>query len=116
VSEQEVIYEDSKDNFESAYGSSEIHYETCFLIPQEELHKTCRITHAYGKLLGKLPTTSELPRRKENHVERPNTDPDFYVDSVDNLIETALQEIPLPLSRVACFLIKPKEEFRGELS
>jgi hypothetical protein len=113
-SEQEVTYEDSKPNFGSASGSPEIHTETWFHIPQEELHETRRITRAYAKLLGKLPTTSELPRRKVTHVERPNTDPDFYVDSVDDLIETTLQEVPVPLSRVAHFLIEPEEEFEGE--
>jgi hypothetical protein len=61
------------------------------------------------KLLGKLPTASELPRRKETRVECPNTDPDFYVESVEDLIETALQEVPIPLRRVACFLIEPEE-------
>jgi hypothetical protein len=85
-SEQEVIYEDSKPNFGSVFGSPKIHTETWFLITREELHETRRITHAYTKLLGKLPTTSELPRRKKSHVESPNIDPYFYIKSVDDLI------------------------------
>jgi hypothetical protein len=90
-SEQEFIYEDSKDNFKSDFSSPEIHYDTWFRIPQEELHETCRITRADVKLLGKLPTSSELPRRKETCVQRPSTYPNFYIDFVDDLIETTLQ-------------------------
>jgi hypothetical protein len=60
-------------------------------------------------LLCKLPTTSELPRRKATRVERPNTDPDFYADYVDNLIKTASQEVPVPLNRVAHFFIELEE-------
>jgi hypothetical protein len=36
-SEQEVICEESKDNFESASSSPKIYYETWFHIPQEEI-------------------------------------------------------------------------------
>jgi len=89
-SEKEVIYEDLKDNFGSATGSPKIHYETQLHIPQEELHKTHKITRAYAKLLGKLPTASELLRRKSTCVECPNIDPNFYIDSIDNIIKTAL--------------------------
>jgi len=88
--EQEFIYEDSKDNFGSASSSSKMHYYTWFHIPQEELYETRRITRAYTKLLGKLLTSYELPRRKETRVEHPNTDLDFYVKSIDDLIETTL--------------------------
>jgi hypothetical protein len=41
-------------------------------------------------------------------------DLDFFVDSVDNLIETVLQEVPIPLRKDGCFLIEPEEEFEGE--
>jgi hypothetical protein len=66
--EQEITYEDTNPNFESATGSPETHTETWFHVPQEEFIETHCITHAYTKLLGKLPTTSELPRRKDTHV------------------------------------------------
>jgi hypothetical protein len=108
-SKEEVICKDSKDNFRSAFGSPKIHTKTWFHIPQEELHETRRITRSYAKMIGKLPTTSELPRRKETRVERPNTEPNFYLNSVENLIEDSLQEVLVPLSRFACFLIEPKE-------
>jgi hypothetical protein len=114
-SEQEVTYEDSKPNFGSASGSLETHSETWFRIPREEFSETHRITRAYTKLLGKLPTTSELPRRKETHVERPKTHPDIYVDYVDDLIETTLQEVQGPLSEACtCFLVEPEDDLEGE--
>jgi hypothetical protein len=65
-------------------------------------------------LLGKLLTASEIPRRKVVRVEFPNIDPDFYVDSIDDNIETVLQEVPVPLRRFVCFLIEHEEEFEGE--
>ena len=104
-----------KTHFKSASASPEIHSQTWFHIPQEELHETHRITRAYAKLLGKLPTTSKLPRRKTTSVDRPNTDPNFYVDFVDDIIETSLHEVPVPLSRVVHFFTEPEEEeFEGE--
>jgi hypothetical protein len=51
-------------NLGSASGNLETNSETWFWVPQEEFSKTHLITHAYTKLLGKLPTTSELSRRK----------------------------------------------------
>jgi hypothetical protein len=65
-------------------------------VPQEEFSETRRITRAYAKLLGKFPTSSELSRRKETRVQRPNTHTNIYVDSIDDLIETALQEVWYP--------------------
>jgi hypothetical protein len=108
--EQEIIYEDSRDNFKSSSGSPEIHSKTWFHIPREELHETHRITHIYTKLLGKLPIASTPTRRKATDVECPNKDPNFYVDFVDDLIENDLHEVPLPLSRDVHFLTEPKEE------
>jgi hypothetical protein len=113
-SEKEFTYEDSKTNFGSASNSPEIHTKTWFHMPQEELHKTYRITCAYTKFLGKLPIASKVPRRKVTRVEFPNTDPCFYVASAEDLIGTKLQEVPIPLSRAARFLIKPEEAFEGE--
>ena len=40
-----------------------------------------------------------------------NTDPNIYVESVDNLIETMLPEVLVPLSRAAHFFIETEEEF-----
>jgi hypothetical protein len=85
-----------------------------FRVPQEEFSETRHITRAYTKLLGKFPTTSELPRRKETCVQRPNTHPDIYIDSIDDLIETALQEVPVPLSRVTHTLVEPEDNLEGE--
>jgi hypothetical protein len=53
-------------------------------------------------------------RRKETGVECPNTYPNFFIESIDDLIENALEEVPVPLSRAVDFLIEPEEEFRDE--
>ena len=113
-SEQEIIYEDSKPNFRSVSCIPGIHIETCFHIPREELHKTYRITHAYAKLIGKLPIAFELSRRKSTCVQHPNTYIYFYIKSIDDLIKNALQEIPGPLGRAAHFLVEPEDELEGE--
>jgi hypothetical protein len=112
--EQEVTYEDSKPNFASASSSPKTHTRLSFAYHREEFSETCRITCAYTKLFGKLPTTSKLPRRKSSRVERPKIDPCFYLDSIDNLIETSLHEVPGPLSRVAHFLVELEDELEGE--
>jgi hypothetical protein len=65
-------------------------------------------------MLGKLPTTSHLPRRKETYVEIPKTNPDFYIDSIDNLIETTLQYVLAPLSQATYFFVEIEDEFEGE--
>jgi hypothetical protein len=62
--EQEITYEDTNPNFDSATGSPETHSETWFHVPQEEFSETHHITCTYTKLLGKIPTTSELPEGK----------------------------------------------------
>jgi hypothetical protein len=47
-------------------------------------------------------------------VERPKKNLNFYVESVDDLIETSLQEFSRALSRAEHFLIKPEGEMEGE--
>jgi hypothetical protein len=47
-------------------------------------------------------------------VQRLDTHPDIYIDSIDDLIETVLQEVLVPLSRVAYTLIKPEDNLEGE--
>jgi hypothetical protein len=44
-------------------------------------------------------STYKLPRRKAIYVERPKKNLNFYVESVDDLIETSLQEFSRALSR-----------------
>ena len=87
---QDITYKYMKLNFNSSIGNPETHSETWFCRPQEDFYETHCITHTYAKFLGKLPTTSELPRRKVTHLIRPNTHPNIYIDFVDDLIETVL--------------------------
>jgi hypothetical protein len=47
-------------------------------------------------------------------VKRPNTHPNIYVDSIEDLIETTLQEVPGPLSLVVYTLIEPEDNLEGE--
>jgi hypothetical protein len=66
------------------------------------------------RLLGKLPKTIELPRRKEARIERLETRSDIYANSIDDIIETTLQEIMVPLNRVLHTFINPEENPEGE--
>jgi hypothetical protein len=47
-------------------------------------------------------------------MQRFNTHPDIFVYSIDDLIETVLQEVPMPLSRVSYALIEPEDSLEGE--
>jgi hypothetical protein len=54
--------------FGSVVGSPKTQTKTWFPVPYEEFTETCCITRAYAKLLGKLPTTREIPRRGTTHA------------------------------------------------
>jgi len=60
----EITFEDSNHAFESDSTSHEAHLKAWYPIPNEEFVETPRITHLYTKLIGKLPTTSTLLRRR----------------------------------------------------
>jgi hypothetical protein len=87
-------------NFHGATGSPETHSETWYQIPYEGFIETRRITHAYAKFIGKLPITSKLPQRGVACINQPSNKSNVLLDYVEDLIETSLQDVPVPLSQI----------------
>jgi hypothetical protein len=52
------------------------------------------------KLLGFFLISSTLPRRRVTHVNKPLNHSNVLVDSIEDLVEVSLQEIPLPLGQI----------------
>jgi hypothetical protein len=73
-------------------GTLENNPETWYIVPNVEFIETRWITHSLGKLLGCLHVASTLPRRIDSW--RPINQSKILVDSVEDLVELSLQEIP----------------------
>jgi hypothetical protein len=97
--EQEITFEDSNPTFESAIASLENQPEAWYHIPNKAFFETCCITCLYAKLLGQLPIYLSLPRRRASRIRRHEKWDNIIVDFVEDLIETALQEIHVPLDK-----------------
>jgi hypothetical protein len=68
-------------------------FEIPYTLPHEELNQFRRITRAYARKIGAFPLAPLLPRRKQ--IRRPVVEsPDqFFVHTVDDLIDFSLTKI-----------------------
>ena len=57
-----------------------------------------RHTRAYVKKIGGLPIIPEFPRREYKRKDRPILEGSVLVGDWEELVETALQEVELPLN------------------
>ena len=59
-----------------------------------------RIARAYVKKIGGLPIISVLPRREYQKKDRPQLEDSVLVEDLEELVETALQEVDQPLDQL----------------
>lgn len=79
------------------------------IVTNEHVDKLHHITKAFGRAVGQITISLELPRRMQPHKVRAFIEVFFYVDTIDDLITDSLEEIQEPLSEI------PKSSF-GETS
>ena len=57
-----------------------------------------RITRAYTKNIGGLPIIPNLPRREYQKKDHPQLGDSVLVEDIEELVQTALQEVVQPLN------------------
>jgi hypothetical protein len=65
-------------------------------------------------LLGKIPTTREIPRRGTTHTRLTSNQTNFIVNSIEDLIETTFQEVLMPLNHIPPIPLEYEHNFDGE--
>ena len=79
--------------------SEEENREHLYLVRNEIVNDLRRHTRAYVKKIGGLPIILELPRREYKKKDRPVTKDSVLVGDWEELVETTLQEVELPLNQ-----------------
>ena len=75
------------------------------IVTNEHVDKLHHITKAFGRAVGQITISLELPRRMQPHKVRAFIEVFFNVDTIDDLITDSLEEIQEPLSEI------PKSSF-----
>ena len=73
--------------------------EHLYAIGNEVVNDLRRHTWAYVKNLGGLPIIPDLPRREYKKKDRPIVEDSLLVGDWEELVETTLQEVELPLNQ-----------------
>ena len=73
--------------------------EHLYAVGNEVVNDLRRHTRAYVKKLGGLPIIPDLPRREYKKKDRPIAEDSLLVGDWEELVETALQEVELPLNQ-----------------
>ena len=71
-----------------------------YSIDNEVFNQLRRYTREYVKKIGGLPIISDLPRREYKKKDRPILEDLVLVGDLEELVETALQEVVQPLNQV----------------
>ena len=74
--------------------------EHLYPVRNEIVNDLRRHTRAYVKKIGGLPIIPELPRREYKKKDRALSEDSVLVGDWEELVETALQEVELPLNQV----------------
>ena len=74
--------------------------EHLYPVRNEIVNDLRRHTRAYLKNIGGLPIIPELPRREYKKKDRPLIEDSVLVGDWEELVETALQEVELPLNQI----------------
>src|SRR5713101_1503959 len=74
--------------------------EHLYAVGNEVVNDLRRHTRAYVKKLGGLPIIPDLPRREYKKKDRPIAEDSVLVGDWQELVETALQEVELPLNQI----------------
>ena len=77
----------------------EVNREHLYPVRNEIVNDLRRHTRAYVKKIGVFPIIPELPRREYKRKDRPITEDSVLVGDWEELVETALQEVELPLNQ-----------------
>ena len=70
-----------------------------FSVDNEVVNNLRRHTRAYVKKIGGLLIIHELPRREYKRKDRPILEDSVLVEDWEELVETSLQEVVLPLNQ-----------------
>ena len=73
--------------------------EHLYAVGNEVVNDLRRHTQAYVKKLGGFPIIPDFPRREYKKKDRPVTEDSMLVGYWEELVETALQEVVLPLNQ-----------------
>ena len=74
--------------------------EHLYYVNNEVVNDLRRQTREYGKKIGGLPIIPDLPRREYKKKYRPILEDSVLVGDLEELVETALQEVVQPLNQV----------------
>ena len=74
--------------------------EYLYPIDNEVVEDIRRITKAYANKIGGLPIIPALPRREFRKKDRPYLEDSVLVEDLEELVETALQEVVQPLNQL----------------
>ena len=79
--------------------SNEVCREQLYFVGNEFVNDLRRHTRAYVKKIGGLPIIPDLPRREYKKKDRPIAEDSVLVGDWEELVQTALQEVELPLNQ-----------------